>query len=144
MRNNRFGLQKDICVCKRICFTPSGFCIQVVIKPSLTAKHCLAVFQTMVPMVCALISGVCACFCLESTGNQWIAKSKSNYPEMWSGLLGKVINSLQVLWSGLTCKLLFELKARQFYFVSLTLRFCDKTTQLDNLCFSRLCLLMVA
>lgn len=51
---------------------------------------------------------------------------------MWPGLLRKVIKSLQVLWVRLTCKLLIELKARQFCFISLTLRFCNTTTQLSS------------
>lgn len=132
MKNNRFGLRRVFMSAREIGFTPFGFCIQVVIKSSPTATHCLAVFQTMVPMVCALIYGVCACFCVVSIWNQWIAKSKSNCPEMWPGLLRKVIKSLQVIWTGRTSKLLIELKASQFYFISLTWRFCNKTTQFSS------------
>lgn len=52
---------------------------------------------------------------------------------MWPGLGRKVIKSLQVLWTDLTSKLLIELKARQFYFINLTSKFCNETTQLHSL-----------
>lgn len=53
------------CICKRIWFH-FGFCIQLVIKSSPTATLHLAVFQTTVPMVCALIYRACVWFCFKN------------------------------------------------------------------------------
>lgn len=125
---------KGICVCKRIWF--HSFWVMHSssnkIKP-----NCNTLLGSLSDHsangLCFDLWCVYACFQLVSTWNQCIAKSKSNCPEMWPGLGRKVIKSLQVLWTDLTSKLLIELKARQFYFINLTSKFCNETTQLHSL-----------
>lgn len=63
--------------------------------------------------------------------NELPNQNKKNCPEIWSGLQRKAAKSLQDLCTHLTCKILIELKARQFYSISLTLRFFHITTQLS-------------